>query len=109
MARARGYVGHSRMAPNPVSFPAPVIPCGPHQFEISDTQSRRQFEYSNDGRITLSSLKSAYILLAEARHHRKLLLCQSFFGPDALYVFPDELPHIHAVQVTGLHNLSLST
>ena len=69
---------------------------GAYEIHVTDAERAGQFVGAFDRRIASALLEAAYVLLAETRKLRKLLLGQAFLLPDPLYVPPDQLAHVHA-------------
>ena len=53
------------------------------QFRVADTDGLREFVEGDDGRVALTSLQTAQILLAEARPRLDLFLCEALGTPQA--------------------------
>ena len=68
------------------------------EFRGTDAQALRQFEKSDDGRISVSLLKATDILLGKSSDLGKLLLGQALFQPYPAYVLSDQCPHVHSCQ-----------
>ena len=69
----------------------------------------REFIERDDGRVPPPALKTAEILLAEARAHLDLLLGQTSVSTQAREIPANQFTHVHALQDRDLHTLSLST
>ena len=72
-------------------------------------QSLRNLINRHDCWVALALFKTTDVLLAEAGNFGKLFLSQAFPLPEMLDVSSDHLAHIHALKVSVLHTLSLST
>src|SRR3984893_9683581 len=72
-----------------------------HELHVSDAERGCQLVEAHDRRVAPALLEAAYVLLAEARKLRQLLLGQALFLPYPLDVPPDQLAHVHAAEVSG--------
>ena len=76
---------------------------------MADTQCCRQLINRDDGGVPASIFQAAEILLAEAGLLGEAFLGQSTLEAGLPNIFPDQNPHIHAPQISGSHQISLST
>src|ERR1700730_9047510 len=72
-----------------------------HELHVADAERGCQLVEAHDRRVAPALLEAAYVLLAEARKLRQLLLGQPLSLPYPLDVPPDQLAHVHAAEVSG--------
>lgn len=70
---------------------------------MADTQCLGEFEYGHNGGISLSALKTAQVLLAEAGGRFHLLLRQAAFAPKACKISTDKHSHVHVDCLPNTH------
>src|SRR5580692_7992145 len=78
------------------------------QIDVAYAQSHCDLIDRDDRGIGPARFHGAEILLRKAAEIGEFFLRETLFEPDAPEIGSDQLAHIHAPEVTGLHEISLS-
>lgn len=70
-----------------------------YEVNMADIECLRYFVQSDDCGVSVTSFKSAEILLADTGTRRDFFLRQAFFPTEAGKVPADQLAHIHARKI----------
>jgi hypothetical protein len=73
------------------------------QIHMAYAKSHGEFVQSDNRGVAVTLLKTADVLLAEARNLGKLLLRQAPHLSDSPDIPTDQSAHVHAAEVSGLH------